>query len=203
MVAYTSRWGRAQRFFLSAQSCLTASTTASALMPSSFMAMPPGALRPKRSMPTTLPSRPTYLLQRPVTPASMATRLRHEGGQLGVQATFCASDRLGRLSAPGIGSVLMELDVGAVQMTQHAHRSPAQHREHPPEQSAGAPEAESAVNGLPFAIALRQVTPSHTGAQDIEHGAKHQPVVLWRSPSASSTGTFCSSRSATAIRSIF
>ena len=33
-------------------------------------------------MPTTLPSSPTYLRQRPVTPASIATRRRHDEGRI-------------------------------------------------------------------------------------------------------------------------
>ena len=42
-------------------------------MPSSFIAVPPGALSPKRSMPTTAPSRPTYWRQSGVTPAVEAS----------------------------------------------------------------------------------------------------------------------------------
>ena len=41
---------------------------------------PPEALNPKRSIPTTLPSRPTKRDQKVVTPASMATRFRQESG---------------------------------------------------------------------------------------------------------------------------
>ena len=51
-----------------------AATTASAVMPSSFITVLPGALMPKRSMPRTLPCVPTYFHQRPETPASMAMR---------------------------------------------------------------------------------------------------------------------------------
>src|SRR4051812_28561488 len=61
-------------------SFLAAATTFSAVMPSSFMTVPPGAERPKRSMPTTAPSSPTYLAQVELTVASMATRLRHDLG---------------------------------------------------------------------------------------------------------------------------
>mmetsp|Transcript_130491 Transcript_130491/g.194283 ORF Transcript_130491/g.194283 Transcript_130491/m.194283 type:complete len:216 (+) Transcript_130491:134-781(+) len=53
----------------------------SAVMPSSDMTMSPGAEKPKRSTPTTLPSRPTYLYHMLVTPASMATRLVHDLGR--------------------------------------------------------------------------------------------------------------------------
>ena len=57
-----------------------ASTTACAVIPRCSMTFGPGALMPKRSMPTTLPSVPTYFHQRPVTPASMATRLAQAAG---------------------------------------------------------------------------------------------------------------------------
>jgi len=60
------------RIFRSAEAYLAAARTASLVMPSSLNTMLPGALMPKRSMPRTLPSRPTYLYQRPETPASMA-----------------------------------------------------------------------------------------------------------------------------------
>jgi hypothetical protein len=39
-----------------------------------------GADPPKLSMPTTAPSRPTYLRQKSVMPASIATRLRQASG---------------------------------------------------------------------------------------------------------------------------
>src|SRR3569623_849676 len=49
----------------------------SAVMPSSFMTVSPGAEKPKRSTPTTLLA---YLYQRPVTPASMAIRFVQDEG---------------------------------------------------------------------------------------------------------------------------
>src|SRR5690606_29975826 len=58
------------------QSAFAASTIASAVKPKCSNSTPPGALAPKRSMPTTAPSRPTYWRQKPVMPASTATRLR-------------------------------------------------------------------------------------------------------------------------------
>ena len=45
-------------------------------MPKCLNSSPAGAEAPKLSMPTTAPSRPTYLPQKPVTPASTATRRR-------------------------------------------------------------------------------------------------------------------------------
>jgi hypothetical protein len=52
-----------------------AATRCSLVIPSSFIATPPGALMPKRSMPSTLPVLPTYFHQRALTPASIAMRL--------------------------------------------------------------------------------------------------------------------------------
>lgn len=60
----------------------TASTTAVAVIPSSLITVPPGALRPKRSIPSTLPFSPTYFHQRPVTPASIATRFLQVRGRI-------------------------------------------------------------------------------------------------------------------------
>jgi hypothetical protein len=63
------------------QPYFAAATTASAVMPSSFITVLPGALRPKRSMPRILPSVPTYFHHSAVTPASMAMRLVQDGGR--------------------------------------------------------------------------------------------------------------------------
>ena len=49
-------------------------------MPSSFITVAPGALMPKRLMPMTAPSRPTYSIQVTGTVASMATRRRQDFG---------------------------------------------------------------------------------------------------------------------------
>src|SRR5690606_451141 len=55
---------------------LAASTTASVVMLKYLYSSPAGAEAPKRSRPMTAPSRPTYLRQKSVMPASTATRLR-------------------------------------------------------------------------------------------------------------------------------
>src|SRR6185312_14735896 len=52
---------------------LTTSATRSGVKPKCLKSSPAGADSPKRSMPTTLPSRPTYLRQRSDDPASTAT----------------------------------------------------------------------------------------------------------------------------------
>src|SRR5690606_22916578 len=55
---------------------LAASTTASVVMLKYLYSSLAGAEAPKRSRPITAPSRPTYLRQKSVMPASTATRLR-------------------------------------------------------------------------------------------------------------------------------
>src|SRR5690606_32081501 len=62
------------------QSALAAATTASVVMLKYLYSSPAGAEAPKRSRPMTAPSRPTYLRQKSVTPASTATRLRTDFG---------------------------------------------------------------------------------------------------------------------------
>src|SRR6185503_11472613 len=52
----------------------TAFAMFSAVKPKCLKRSPAGADSPKRSMPTTAPSSPTYLRQKSVTPASIATR---------------------------------------------------------------------------------------------------------------------------------
>jgi hypothetical protein len=59
---------------------LATATTFSTVKPKCGINASIGADAPKRSMPTTPPSRPTYLRQKSVTPASIATRLRQALG---------------------------------------------------------------------------------------------------------------------------
>ncbi|ENO90399.1 Permease protein PstA [Thauera linaloolentis 47Lol = DSM 12138] len=77
-----------------ARTFLTAAATASAVMPKSLNSSPAGADSPKRSMPTTSPSRPTYLRQPSVTPASTATRGRPLGSTPAFQASSWRSKTL-------------------------------------------------------------------------------------------------------------
>jgi len=92
---------------------------------------------PKRSMPTTLPARPTYFHQRAVTPASMAMRLVH-GRRAGLQlAIRCgltvealeARDRLTtRVPAPrvlgGVDGALEFGTAGECRMVSRRERFP-------------------------------------------------------------------------------
>ena len=64
----------------------------STVMPKCGNSASAGALAPKVSMPTTAPSRPTYLRQKSVTPASIATRFLHQpGSTLSRYSSGCAS----------------------------------------------------------------------------------------------------------------
>merc|ERR1719265_1184067 len=74
---------------------LATSTRFFSVMPNSSMTASPGAEKPNLSVPMTLPSSPTYLYHRPVTPASMAIRLvQLEGSTKALEASIahCSSD---------------------------------------------------------------------------------------------------------------
>src|SRR3954453_5248867 len=68
------------------------SPTCSAVKPKYFITAPPGADSPKRSMPTTAPSRPTYLYQEIELPASTATRRTPDGSPESRQAASWRSN---------------------------------------------------------------------------------------------------------------
>ena len=123
-------------------------------------------------------------------------------GELGVESTFGSAHRLGRLSPSRVGAMLMKLDVRAVEVPQSSDGFAAKLRKNAREQAFAAPKPEPTVNGLPFAVALRQVSPRTAGAQHEKDAAQNQSVILPRSSSPSS-GTSCSSRAARTIRSIF
>jgi len=123
-----------------------------------------------------------------------------QGGKLAVEDAFRAAHRLGGLAARGIGAMLVQLDVRIVQVAEAAGGFAGQLGQQTTEQSLTAPSPESPIHSGPLAEALRQVSPGATRPQREEYAAEHQAVVL---PRATPSGTFCSSRAATAIRSIF
>jgi len=127
-----------------------------------------------------------------------------EGRELGVQSALGPAHRLRRLPASGIGAMLMELDVRAIQMPQLAHRTLGQHGKHPGEQSAFAPASIAGVDRLPRSITLGQIAPRHTGSQHEEDRAEHQSVILRRPTTSSSPCANLPSPDFSArIRSIF
>src|SRR3569832_21854 len=75
-----------------AKTDFTAVTTFSGVKPKCLNKTPAGADSPKVSMPTTAPSRPTYLRQKSVTPASTATRGTPLVSTLALYAASCQTN---------------------------------------------------------------------------------------------------------------
>ena len=113
-----------------------------------------------------------------------------DGRQLRIDATFGATDRLRGLSAARIRAVLMQLDMRAVEVPQLALGGRRHESEKPTEKTGCAPAPEPRIDRTPRTKVRRQVTPGNTGAQNIEHRADHEPVVLGRSPSARAPAGF-------------
>src|SRR5690606_20317942 len=74
------------------KTCSTVLTTRCAVRSKCLNSAPAGADSPKPSRPTTAPSRPTYLYQPDVEPASMATRGRPAGSTCARQPASCRSN---------------------------------------------------------------------------------------------------------------
>jgi len=123
--------------------------------------------------------------------------------ELGVQAAFGPAHRLRRLSAGRIGSVLVQLDVGAVQVPQFALGPGRQQTEHPGKQPSVTPAAIAGIDRTPRSVTLRQITPRHSRPQDVEHRAEHYPVVFRRATSPRHCAITPSPRFSRRIRSIF
>jgi len=113
----------------------------------------------------------------------------HNRGELGVDATLGATDRLGRLAAARVRSILMQFDVGAIEMPQLTGGSDRHQRQHAREQSARTPTPKPRVDRTPRSKLLRQIAPRQTGAQDVEYRGEHEPIILRRAaPLTPSTG---------------
>lgn len=123
--------------------------------------------------------------------------------EFGIQTAFGAAHRLRGLTAPGIGSMLMQFDMGAVQVPQFPYGPIGQDREHPGEQPAVAPAAVTRIDRTPGSVARRQITPRHTRAQNEKHCAEHHPVVFGRPTPARHCAITPSPRFSRRIRSIF
>lgn len=108
-----------------------------------------------------------------------ATRI-DEGRQFSVQSTLGVPHRLGRLSSPGIGSMLMQLDVRAIQMPQLALRVLGQDPEPLGEKAAGTPAPIARIDRGPRSVALRQISPSDARSQPQKNPSEHQTLVLGR-----------------------
>jgi len=106
----------------------------------------------------------------------------HQRGKLGVESALRPAHRLGALSARGIRSVLMQLDVRTIQVAELPGRAFGQAGQQPVPKPAGTPAAEPGVDRVPRTVALRQIPPRHTRAQQVPQGGDHQPIVLGRPP---------------------
>ena len=106
--------------------------------------------------------------------------LVRDGGELGVQSAFGPPDRLRQLAARGIGPVLMQLDVRAVQMPQPALGAPGQSRQQTMPQATRRPASPARVDRAPRAVGCRHISPRTTGAQHIPNRRHHDPVIQRR-----------------------
>jgi hypothetical protein len=100
--------------------------------------------------------------------------------KLGVETALGPSHRLRLLAASGIGTVLVELDVRAIQVTQSAAGSPAQNLEQPRKEAGGAPPPEAGVDRTPRPETLWQVSPWHPRSQDKPDSGENQPILFRR-----------------------
>lgn len=107
----------------------------------------------------------------------------HHGGQLAVEPALGAPNRLAGLAAARVRTVLMQLDVRAIQMPQLPHRFLRDELEHPRPQPARAPPPPTRVNRTPRPKLRRHVTPRTSRPHHIPHRRDHPPVVLRRPPS--------------------
>ena len=103
-----------------------------------------------------------------------------DGRQLGVDPSLGSADGLCRLSAAGIRTILVQLDVGTIDIAQFPLRALRDSREQAGEQSYRAPTSEARVDRTPRTKALWQIAPRNAGAQDVEHGREHDFIVLGR-----------------------
>ena len=143
------------------------------------------------------------LLARGETDRQGASSRINDRRELGVQAAFGPAHRLRGLTAPGIGSVLVQFDVGAVKVPQLPFGASGQDREHPSEQSTVTPAAVARIDRTPRSVARRKITPGHARAQHEEHGTEHHPVVFGRPTPAGRCAITPSPRFSRRIRSIF
>jgi len=112
-------------------------------------------------------------------------------GQFGVQPTFGAAHRLGRLPAAGIGAMLMELDMRAIQVPQLPLCATGEQGQQLRPQPARTPAPPARVNRTPRSEQRRHVAPRAACAQHIPNRCNHEPVVL---PWSSASVPICQSR---------
>lgn len=106
-----------------------------------------------------------------------------DGGELGVQAAFGPPDGLRQMATRGIGPILMQLDMRAVQMPQHSFGAPSQSRQQAAPQATGRPAPPAGADRTPRAVVRRHVSPGTAGAQHKPYPRDHDPIIV-RRPSA-------------------
>ena len=103
--------------------------------------------------------------------------LVRDGGELGVQSAFGPTDGLRQLAARGIGPVLMQLDVRAIQVPQPTFGAPGQSRQQTVPQTTRCPAPPARVDRTPRAVLCRHISPRTTGAQHIPNRRHHDPII--------------------------
>ena len=127
----------------------------------------------------------------------------HQGGKLGVKSALRPADRLGGLPTHGVGPVLMQLNVRAVEVAKAADRFAGQLGHQPAEQPFAAPSPKPAIYRLPVAKAPRQIAPRTSRPQDKDNPAQCQTLIPGRPPSLTHCANLPSALFLARIRSIF
>lgn len=109
----------------------------------------------------------------------------NDGCKLGVDASLGPADLMLRLSTLGIGSVLVDFDVRAVQVPQLSFCTPGEYGQQLCPQAMRAPSPPSGIDRTPRPELRRHIPPRTSRAHDIPHRRDHRPVILRRpSPTA-------------------
>jgi hypothetical protein len=120
--------------------------------------------------------------------------------QFCVRSAFGSSDCLCRRAARGIGRVLMNFDVAAIDTAQLTRSTWYQQFVHLRPEFGLTPPAEARVDRAPRAKLLWQVTPRRSRTKDEVYSTHHDSIFLrWSAAGAPSGHTSCTS----VIRSIF
>ena len=121
-------------------------------------------------------------------------------GQFCILSSLGFTNSLRAGAAGGIGAVLMNFDMGAIDTAQPTAGLQRKLIEHLRPQVIYAPSAKARIDRIPRAKFFRQISPRDTGAQDVIDPAHHDSIVFrWPTAKAFRRDTAC----ANVIRSIF
>jgi hypothetical protein len=140
------------------------------------------------------------LLTRSQAEPDRSTHRVDHGGKLRVDPTFRAANGLERLPTRRIGSVLVKLDVRAINMAQLPRRITGKLLEEPGPEATRTPSSPSSIDRAPRTITSRQVAPRYARAQNVPDGCDHDAVILAWSASNVTRGHL---RVLNRVRSIF